>query len=156
MGKTNSKCIVNVTKPKGNRPDTTENTREGQHQHIEAKQTSQPAKRLQFAQQESPVGNACMFNLQIWLSNPMVRNALKMSESVNWIICCLKLWCRLLRTLLGNSSPLVALPLALGGFLSDPSPTYPCSPPLSVPTVSEPLQPHHLPSVADLSIARWL
>ena len=38
VGKTNSKRIVNVTKPKGNRPDTTENRREGQHQHIQAKQ----------------------------------------------------------------------------------------------------------------------
>ena len=65
VGKANSRCIVNVTKPKGNRPDTTENTREGQHQHIQAKQKSQPAKRLQFGQQESPVRGACMFNLQI-------------------------------------------------------------------------------------------
>ena len=32
------KRIGNVTEPKGNRPDTTENTTQGQHRHIEAKQ----------------------------------------------------------------------------------------------------------------------
>ena len=62
-GKANSKRIVNVTKPKGNRLDTRENTGEGQH----SSKTKVCQQKVCNSHNENVycVRGACMFNLQI-------------------------------------------------------------------------------------------